>query len=60
MAKHLEQLVDEMVEFGMSLDAAQRAAPAILPLFNDPRGLRVAFVEAFPLEAERRGYTRRQ
>jgi len=56
----LEQLVDEMVEFGMSIEDAQRAAPAMLSLFQDPRGLREAFVEAFPLEAERRGIRGRQ
>jgi hypothetical protein len=56
----LEQLVEEMVEFGMSIEDAQRAAPAILPLFQDPRGLREAFVDVFPLEAERRGLRQRQ
>jgi hypothetical protein len=56
----LEQLVDDMVEFGMSIETAQLAAPAVLPLFRDPRGLRDAFVEAFPLEAERRGLRVRQ
>ena len=56
----LDQLVEDMVEFGMSIETAQLAAPAVLPLFQDPRGLREAFCRAFPLEAERRGLRVRQ
>lgn len=59
-APALDQLTEDMVEFGMSLETAQRVAPILLPLFRDPRGLRAAFIAAFPREAERRGLHSRQ
>ncbi len=49
------QLIDEMIEFGIQLDVALRVAPAMLPLFNDPRGLAVSFSEAAPLLANKIG-----
>jgi len=54
------ELLEDMLEFGLALETAERVVDELLPLFNDPRGLRAAFVEALPAEAERRGHGRRQ
>ena len=46
-----EQLIEEMLEFGVSLAAAEIVAPRLAPLINDPRGLAEALKESEPLIA---------
>lgn len=60
MEKTRSDLIDEMLEFGLSLELAECIAPALLPLFNDERGFRLALLEDHPLVAERCRLTRRQ
>jgi hypothetical protein len=55
----LDELIEEMLEFGIRLDVAERVAPAFLWLENDPRGFRLALQEDAPLIAERIGVARR-
>lgn len=47
-AQSLDALVDEMIEFGIPLDSAVLIAPALLPLLNDPRGLKRALADGAP------------
>lgn len=55
-----DELVEEMLDFGMDLETAEHMAPAMLPLFNDPRGLGTALIENSPRLAEQLGIVRRQ
>lgn len=55
----VEQLIDEMVEFGVSLSAAELVAPALARFVNDPRGLAEALKDGAPAIAERLGLLRR-
>lgn len=52
-----DDLIDEMLEFGLSLELAEHIAPALLPLLNDRRGFRRTLLEEAPLIAERCGLT---
>jgi hypothetical protein len=55
----IDDLLDEMLAFGVLLEAAELVAPLLLPLENDPRGFRQALLEECPLIAERCGAIRR-
>ena len=55
----IDELIGEMLDFGLDLDLAERIAPALLPLFNDHRGFRKALLAEEPRVAERIGVTRR-
>ena len=41
----VETLVDELLEFGVSLAGAERLAPLLLPLLNNPSKLREIYLE---------------
>jgi hypothetical protein len=56
----LDQLMDQMLEFGIPMEAIERVAPALLPLLNDPRGIRIALVEDSPRFASEIGFGRLQ
>ena len=55
----LDQLIDEMLEFGVPLDAVLHVAPSLLPLFNDQGELvAAALCDAAPKLATRMGLMR--
>lgn len=52
----LDELIDEMIEFGIPLANALHVAPSLLPLCNDPEGrVAMALSEAAPKLAKRMG-----
>mgnify|MGYP003394338829 CR=1 FL=1 len=51
----LHELVDQCIEFGMDIDTAESIAPALLPAFNDPRGLARTIEEDSPWLAAKLG-----
>lgn len=52
----LDELADEMIEFGVSRDTVLRMAPALLPYFNDPDGrFAIALADAAPVLANKLG-----
>ena len=54
-AQNLDDLVGEMVEFGIPIESAVLIGPALLPVLNDARGLKVAIEEDAPLIALKLG-----
>lgn len=54
------QIFEEAVEFGLSVEAAERIAPWIAAMENDPRGPRQAVLEDYPRLAEAMGWLKRQ
>jgi hypothetical protein len=55
----IDDLIDEMLEFGIRFEQAERMAPLLLPLLNGQRWFRLALLEECPLIAERCGAIRR-
>ena len=55
----VEELIESALEYGLDIEESERLAAALLPLINDPRGLRVALQEREPAVAERIGKLRR-
>lgn len=51
----VNDVIDEMLAFGIRFEIAEIVAPAIMRLENDPRGFRQALIEEEPLIAERIG-----
>lgn len=54
-----EQLLEDMLEFGLPLESSERMAQALCPLFNDKRGLAEALRQEVPEIALRLGLLRR-
>lgn len=57
MSAQTDELIEKMLEFGISIEVAERLAPHFLRLENDPRGFRQALLEREPRLAERVGVT---
>jgi len=51
----LGELIEEMLEFGLDVHTAEKLAPALLPLINDPRGLKGALLIKEPWICEKIG-----
>jgi hypothetical protein len=51
----IDDVFEEMIEFGFSLEIAELASPFFLRLHNDPRGFRQALLEDEPRIAEKCG-----
>lgn len=55
----LDQLIDEMIEFGVPLSTVMHIAPSLLPFFNDPDGrIERALCDIAPLLASKMGFVR--
>jgi hypothetical protein len=54
-----QQLLEEMLEFGLRHEIAQNLAPILLTLENDSRGFAQALIERAPRIAEHLGLLRR-
>lgn len=52
----VESVFDEMIEFGLSVETAERLAPPLAAVLNDPRGPRQALIEDEPKLAARLGW----
>ncbi len=50
-----EEVLDDMLDFGISLPVAQIVAPLMVRLFNDPSGFRAAVEDEAPGIAARVG-----
>jgi hypothetical protein len=55
----IDQVIEDMLEFGLPFETIEVLAPHILRLENDPRGFASAFLESEPLLSERLGVSRR-
>lgn len=51
----VEDLIDEMLEFGISMEVADRMAPVLLPFLNNEPGVEQALIEQYPALAEQMG-----
>jgi hypothetical protein len=56
---NLDDVIDEMLDFGLPIETAEILAPHILRLENDPRGFVTTFLESQPLLSEQLGVSRR-
>ena len=55
----IRKLIEEMLEFGISLETAELLAPSLARLENDPRGFALAILDESPEIAEKCGLIRR-